>query len=285
MAENEELLPPEQPAEPQPEPHPDTQAGSSADYANYQPPQKQRRLKPNWRKLGIVGAVVVVLFAIVGAVYWFVLREKPTSQPTGTNQTEQTGSQLAPAAEQVTTKTKHYVSQNFRLEFDYPEDWTASEDNTEAITVLSTDLKLRDASSKDVVGQVYFRIRSHTQKLDGLDAGNATAVRNSEKISYTKPTEVQRDSTYISFLRYSTSTEANTLDAMYITGDLGYQKDQDVPKLDIEKVDPVISFEFYLCPNSGCVEISGVTGIGISTWDNPNISGPLKSMLQSLTIQ
>ena len=280
MADNEELLPPEQPTEAQP----DKQADSSADYADYQPPQKQRKLKVNWRKLGMVGGVFVILTVIAGGVYWFVIKKEPNTQTTDTNQTEQTGGQLAPAADQITTKTKHYVSQNFRLEFDYPEDWTASEDNAEAITVLSTDLKLKDAAGKDVVGQVYFRIRSHTQKLEGFDSGNATAVRNSEKISYTKPTEVQRDSTYISFLRYSTSTEANTLDAVYITGDLGYQKDQDVPKLDIEKVDPIISFELYLCPNSGCEEVSGVSGIGVSTWDNPSVSGPLTNMLKSLTI-
>ena len=273
-------MPPEQPTEAQP----DKQADSSADYADYQPPQKQRKLKVNWRKLGMVGGVFVILTVIAGGVYWFVIKKEPNTQTTDTNQTEQTGGQLAPAADQITTKTKHYVSQNFRLEFDYPEDWTASEDNAEAITVLSTDLKLKDAAGKDVVGQVYFRIRSHTQKLEGFDSGNATAVRNSEKISYTKPTEVQRDSTYISFLRYSTSTEANTLDAVYITGDLGYQKDQDVPKLDIEKVDPIISFELYLCPNSGCEEVSGVSGIGVSTWDNPSVSGPLTNMLKSLTI-
>ena len=284
MAENEELLPPVQPTETQT----DDQSGSSADYANYQPPQKQR--SPIWRKLAIAGGALILLVAVAGGVYWFIIREKSVSQPAGTTETAQDGIQLAPAADQITTKTKHYVSQNFRLEFDYPEDWTANEETSGSsetqptVVILSPDLKLKDTTGKDVVGQILFSIRTPNDKLQGLDAG-ATAVRNSEKITYAKPTQVQRDSTYISFLHYATSTEPNTLDAVYITGDLGYQKDQDVPKLDIEKVDPIISFEFYLCPNSGCVEISGVSGIGVSTWDNPNISGPLTKMLQSLTIQ
>src|SRR3990167_8611147 len=283
MAENEELLPPEEPAEPQPDP----QIRSSADYANYQPPGKQRR--PIWRKLAIAGGALILLVAVAGGVYWFVIREKPASQPAGTAETAQDGSQLASAASQITAKTKHYVSQNFRLEFDYPEDWTASEETSGSsetqptVVILSPDLKLKDTTGKDVVGQILFSIRTPNDKLQGLDAG-ATAVRNSEKITYAKPTQVQRDSTYISFLHYATSTEPNTLDAVYITGDLGYQKDQDVPKLDIEKVDPIISFEFYLCPNSGCEGVSGVSGISVSTWDNPSISGPLTNMLKSLTI-
>jgi hypothetical protein len=83
-------------------------------------------------------------------------------------------------------------------------------------------------------------------------------------------------------LRYADNTEG--LDAIYITGDLGYAKDQNVPEADIQKVDPIISIEFYLCPDSGCVEVSGVSGIGVETWEDESVSTPLTSMLESLVI-
>lgn len=278
MADNEELLPSQQPTEAPP----DKLAGSSADYANYQPPQKQR--SPIWRKLAIVGAAIVVLFAIVGAVYWFVLREKTPIQTADTAQNSQSGSQLAQADSQITTKTKHYVSQNFRLEFDYPEDWFAGQDNAEQITLLSPDLKLKDTDNKDVVGQISLSIQSNGLKIPGVEGDGAVASRASTKINYVKPTSAQRDSTYISFLRFSESQSAQALDGVFITGDLGYQKDQNVLSADIEKVNPIIYLNFYLCPNTGCIEVSGVYGIGLATWDNPNISGPLTKMLESLVI-
>ncbi|MBI2007801.1 hypothetical protein HYS85_00990, partial [Candidatus Saccharibacteria bacterium] len=194
----------------------------------------------------------------------------------------QTAQNSTPAAAKITTETKKFESVNFKLSFDYPGNWTASEDNADEINVLSPDLKLKGVDGKDVTGQIYFRIRAKGQKLEGLDGGSATAILNSEKIAYTSPTQVQRASTYISFLRYAGGSEG--LDAIYITGDLGYEKDQTVLKTDIEKVDPIISIEFYLCPNSGCVELSGVYGIGVETWTDENIADSLGNMLKSLVI-
>lgn len=253
---------------------------STADYANYEPPDKRRN--PIWRKLAIGLVALVVLLSLAGAAYWFIKNRQSTNEPASNADTVQNGNQLAQAASQITAKTKHYVSQNFRLEFDYPEDWTASDDNSEEISVLSPDIKLTSTEGQPVIGQIYFRVRANGQKLQGLEGGNATAVRASVKIAYTKPTQVQRDSTYISLLRYAGTMEG--LDGVYITGDLGYQKDQAIPEIDIEKVNPIISIEFYRCPDSGCVEVSGINGIGVASWDDKNISGPLESMLKSLVI-
>ena len=256
---------------------------STADYANYEKPPMPRnpiwaKLKPG-RKLGIVVAVVILVAALGGGGYWFYKNRQSDSKPAETSQTNQNST---PAAAKITTETKHYDSANFRLGFDYPGNWTASEDNAEQITVLSPGIKLKGTDGKDVTGQIYFRIRAKGQNLEGFENNAATALMASEKIAYTSPTQVQRASTYISFLRYAENNAG--LDAVYITGDLGYEKGQTVPKTDIEKVDPIISIEFYLCPNSGCVELSGIYGIGEQTWEDEDISGPLKNMLTSLVI-
>ena len=251
-------------------------ARSTADYANYQKPQKQRN--PIWKKLGIVLLITVLLASLAAGGYWFFKNRKSSDTPAETSQTAKSS---APA-QTITTETKNYDSESFKLSFDYPGNWTASEDNPEEIKVLSPDLKLKGTDGGDVTGQILFKIRASSQKLPGLDSGDALAVLDSEKITYSKPTEVQRASTYISFLRYADNTEG--LDAIYITGDLGYSKDQQVPEADIQKVDPIISIEFYLCPDSGCVEISGVSGIGVETWEDESVSVPLTNMLESLVI-
>lgn len=256
-------------------------ARSTADYADYEKPKKPRN--PKWRmlgrKLGIGAAILILVAALGGGGYWFYKSRKSSDKPSETSQTAQNNSL---AADKITTETKQFDSTNFKLSFDYPGNWAASEDSAEEINVLSPDIKLKTVDGKDVVGQIFFRIRAKGQKLQGLDSGDATAILSSEKVAYTSPTQVQRASTYISFLRYAGNTEG--LDAVYITGDLGYEKDQTVLKTDIEKVDPIISIEFYICPNSGCVELSGVYGIGEEIWADENISVPLKNMLTSLII-
>lgn len=254
---------------------------STADYADYEKPKKPRN--PRWRKLGRrfgIGAVILILIAALGGGgYWFYKNGKSDDKKADTSQTAQNN---APAAEKINTETKKFESVNFKLSFDYPGNWTASEDNPEEISVLSPGIKLKGADGKDVTGQIYFRVRAKSQKLQGFDGGPATAIIDSEKIAYTSPSQVQRASTYISFLRYSSNSEG--LDAIYITGDLGYEKDQTVPETDIQKVDPIISIEFYLCPKDGCVELSGVYGISEQTWEDEDISVPLKNMLTSLVI-
>ncbi|HLG90969.1 MAG TPA: hypothetical protein VI336_02295 [Candidatus Saccharimonadales bacterium] len=250
---------------------------STADYADYEKPQKPRN--PIWKKLGITAAVLVLVAALGAGGYWFYKNRKSDDKTAGTSQTTQS---TAPTAEKITTETKKFESASFKLSFDYPGNWAASEDNPEEVTVLSPGVKLKSVDGKDVTGQIYFRIRAKGQPLQGFENGNAVAVLDSQKIAYTNPTQVQRASTYISFLRYADNTQG--LDAIYISGDLGYEKDQDILKSDIEKVDPIISIELYLCPDSGCKEISGVYGISEEIWNDEEISGPLTSMLESLVI-
>lgn len=250
---------------------------STADYANYQKPEKPRN--PIWKKLGIGAAALVLVLGLAAGGYWFIKNRGAGPKPASSSESAQ---QSNNATSQITTETKKFESADFKLSFDYPGNWTASEDNPEEISVLSPGIKMKDVDGKDVTGQVYFRVRAKGQKLQGFDKGDATAVLSSEKIAYTSPSQVQRASTYITFLRYADN--AAGLDAIYITGDLGYEEGQTIPKTDIEKVDPIISIEFYLCPNSGCMELSGVYGIGAETWSNENIKLALENMLKSLTI-
>jgi hypothetical protein len=258
---------------------------STADYANYQKPEKPKLVKTpsvktpnlNFKKFLKIILILALIVGIAAAAYMVFFKAKPAKAPTKSTSSS-SSSQSAANESDISTATKHYDSNNFNLGFDYPEDWKVSDvDGSGKLTVTSPTTQLKDTSGQSVSGQIVMVIRDKTQKLTEFDKGSATAVKDSEKIAYTKPSQTQRASTYISFLSYASSTSSGGFNGIYITGDNGYQKDQTVPMADINKVDPVINITF--------LKDGTPMSIAISSWNDTNFSDPLKAMLQSLSIQ
>lgn len=259
---------------------------SSADYANYSPPAKKSKVPKikvpslDLRKPAKYLLILLILGAIGAGVYKFVLNKPEKDKVANQADTSQANQ---PQASQITTATKNYSSQDFALSFDYPEDWTVADGSREELKVISPAIKLKDANGQLVNGQILMTIQSPNLKIVGFESkGNALAVIDSKKINYSKPTQNQRASTYISFLRYDGNSSG--LDAIYITGDNGYQKDQAVPEIDIRKVEPIIRIIFGKCADSGCIELQPAFSIDADSWNDTNLSGPLEAMLQSLVI-
>ena len=230
--------------------------------------------------------LVLVLVVVIGfGAYWFFIKKDSKA---GTNKNSGNTSQQPQqtnAEDIITAETEHYASTGFMLEFDYPADWKVTETTGDGkLTVRSPSLQLEGADGRPVTGQVMLTIRNKQQALPEFDKGNAVAVRESEKIAYTKPSSVQRGSTYLSFLNYASSTAEDSLDGLYITGDIGYQKDQAIPKADFTPVDPVINVAFVKCTDSSCDGEGTATGISTSMWEKGSFAKPIKAMLQSLTI-
>ncbi|PJE65284.1 hypothetical protein COU91_02460 [Candidatus Saccharibacteria bacterium CG10_big_fil_rev_8_21_14_0_10_47_8] len=253
---------------------------STADYANYEPPEKKRN--PVWHKLFTIFIILVVIAGLGGGAYWYLKNHKSAKKPATSAQTSQT---VKPATSQIATVTKHYDSSNFYLGFDYPQDWKVTDSGGGQMTIVSPSIQLKSASGQSVNGQIVMTIRSKEQKLPEFDSGNATAALASQKINYTKPSQNQRGSTYISYLRYASSTSSTALDGIYITGDSGYTVGQAIPKVDISKVDPIISIGFVKCNSSDCSGINAVVSIAASSFEDKTFSGPLESLFKSLAIQ
>ena len=125
-------------------------------------------------------------------------------------------------------------------------------------------------------------IANQGQNLNVFDKGNATAVLASQKIAYTSPTQNQRANTYLSFLQYASTTQNGALDGVYITGDNGYQKGQDVPKSDVAGITPLVSVTFIQCANSACSGSTTALSVAASAWSDTSLSGPVTKMLESL---
>lgn len=227
----------------------------------------------------IISLVALAVLALgAGGVYWFILNHKSTANFGAPSQTSQSQSaQAAPAAAQIAAATKSYTSPNFNLSFDYPQDWIVTDGGGGSMTVKSPLIQLKNAAGQTVTGAILLTIRDHSQKLTEFNSGNATAVRDSVKIAYTKPTQTQRANTYISFLQYAGTRTLGALDGVYITADNGYQKGQAIPLVDVQKVDPIISLTFF---DSSGKPLS----VQNTMWDDQNFAGPLTKLLQSFSI-
>jgi hypothetical protein len=244
-------------------------------------PRKFEPLPPNYHKnptkKGRYAFIAVVVLLIIGAaVYWFLLKPKPATAPTSVNSSS---SSRNSQSTQAKLDTEHYESSNFNLGFDHPKDWKVSDvSGSGKLTVTSPVMKLTDSDNQKVDGQIIMTIRDKTQKLSEIDKGAAAAILDSEKIAYTKPAETQRGNTYISFLNYASSTGSNAagIDGIYITGDAGYQKDQEVPAVDISKIDPIINVIFM--SNNKAITIDS------KNWSDNSFSKPIKTLVQSLAI-
>lgn len=256
-------------------PH-DQQGFEIHTYDEYQPPQqpaKEQRRSHKW----LIILVVLILVAGGAGAYWYI-GHKPKQPAAKTNTSAKQTAAL------IASQTQNHSSPDFNLSFDYPTDWTVTDTlGSGAVTARSPALQLKDTQNQNFTGQIVFTIRGKQLPLPEFDKGNATAIRVSEKIAYSKPSASQRGSTYISFLNYASSA-GSTLDGIYITGDVGYQKDQAIPKADIVPIDPVVSVSFVKCANSSCNTDGTAAGVAPAMWDDAAFSGPLKKMLQSLVI-
>ncbi len=263
-----------------------SQATATEEYEEYSKHAKAYTApRHRLRKLLIILLVVVLLGSAGAGVYLLLNRKDTTNNATkNTSNSRSASTDTTPKASTITTTTEHYVSNGFMLEFDYPKDWVVNEPTTGGVlTVKSPALSLKDASGKAFNGQVVLTIRSKQQALPEFDKGNAVATIASQKINYTKPSQAQRGATYLSFLTYASSGQSTGLDGVYITGDVGYQKGQAIPKADFTPVDPVISVTFAKC-TGGCGADATAASIDANMWQDETFGKPLTSMLESLTI-
>lgn len=239
-------------------------------------PKKSRKFL---RFLGWMLLIAVLTAGLGGAGWYYFLRE-----PVKEINQEATQQQAAATPPAVTSsQTKHYNSSNFSLEFDHPSNWIVT-DNTAKLTVASQGVKAKTVSGTSQMTQVVVTIQPKQASTPAFKAGNATAVRESEKITYTKPSPAQRGSSFISFLGYADSAEKG-LDAVYVTGDNGYTKGQAIPQVDVAKADPLITVTFNSCSDAKCSTPGKALTLSPATWDDETFSKPIKDLLQSLVVQ
>ena len=237
------------------------------------PPAAYKR-KRVWPKVLI--CIVVLAVAAYGA-YWFGNHEanKETNKKAQT-----TASQSQKQSAAVTTATKQYTSTNYSLSFNYPATWTVN-DTTAKLTVTSPATQLAIPTGAKTSVHVIVTIQNQETAIPGFPSGGAVAALASNLLVYAQPSSIQRAQTYISYLSYTTS---NGLDAVYVTGNIGYQQGQAVPMSDIVQGDPLISVAFESCTDASCTNGKPVT-LSASDWQSSAVSKQVTSLLESLVVQ
>lgn len=242
-------------------------------------PQGQHRPKRIWPKIVLVAAVLAA--AAVGS-FWLgnhqASKKQTAKSPTAT---KSQASQAKPQQRaQAATETKHYDSSIYTLGFDYPKTWTVS-DTSARLAVTSPVTQLSTAVGSKINGRVVVTIQNPVSSIAGFPAGGAVASLASSHLTYKQPSSVQRAQTYLSYLSFGTGSG---VDALYITGDNGYQQGQLVPMSDVVKGNPLISVMFTSCADENCTAPKTVT-VGAGWWQASVVSKDVTNLIESIVLQ
>lgn len=248
---------------------------AAAEYvSNLQPVKDDRRRKKRNRIL----AMMLLMLVVLGVAGYFLFQKTDTpnqQQAPQTAQPQQTDGQA------ITTKIEEFVSQDMNLSFEYPGSWSVDDSTKGLVKVDSSVTKLTDINGEQSDAKAIITFLSTGSEVPGFGESSATATRDSEKIAYSSPSQSQRAKTYLSFAAFGRSG----LDAVFVTGDSGYQTGQLIPESDIKKGDPIISVTFYGCDDAACAgEGSGAYTIRTDEWESNETLQAIQNLLKSLRV-
>lgn len=259
-----------------------------AQYDEDRPKKGKRLLMVVLRLFGWIFVTALITGIIAAAGWYFWLSKDKDNQPATDESSENTSSDQQPAdatTEQDTAEaTNNFNSVAFGLQFDYPQSWQATEgvDNKVVATSPATQLQMAGGGTQN--SQIMLTVQHKQASLPEFTKGSALAAIESEKIDYAKPSQVQRASTYISFLSYATSS-VKGIDGVYITGDSGYVQNQYIPQDDVVKSDPLIMVTFRACDDEKCTTPGAAVTLNASAWGDTELAGQVKRILKSIVVQ
>jgi hypothetical protein len=146
-------------------------------------------------------------------------------------------------------------------------------------------MKLTDAQGQAVTAQIFMTMVPQGQVPAVFGNTDATAVLTSQLIKYTNPTSSQRAQTYLSFVQYASTVTLGGLDGLYVTGNYGYQKDQNIPRTDVVNLNPLVTITFGKCSDATCATGATPLTIASTDWNSSSLSAPILSLLTSLSFQ
>lgn len=242
----------------------------------------KRKKSSGGKRRWLIAGIILVLLLVGGAVAYVFTRNDSKTQtdaPAATDAVDSSNADLS--SDLASTETKDFTAAQLGLSLKYPSNWTV--DETDGAVIFRSPAAHLPSMKPGLQGRVEVMIRAKGQPLPEFENGNATATRASELLTYTNPSQSQRANSHLTFVAYA--PEVNGLNAMYITGDNGYQKDQAVPQVDIANMDPVITVTFLACGDKPDCSSASPTSLDPSAWDDETFSSVLKTMLQSITVQ
>lgn len=184
-----------------------------SDYTGNQPTQRwegppghMRAVEPSQpgnsrKKLFIIIGIVVLVLLLAGGAYALLSGKQSEDTPQNTANTNQQSQQPEEPATPKATGPQTFKSSQLNMEFTYPEDWTMRENTDKTVITLTspqTTYQKKDGSS--TTGVFTLKLRNGlVPAAMKPNIQNAVAMKDSEIIAYTSPTEQQRQYTNVSF--------------------------------------------------------------------------------------
>jgi len=243
----------------------------------YIPPKKVKKSK--WW-VGVVVLVVVIL----GLGAWAYSSHKtPVKKIVASKKVVLKPKKVVPSQTLPAIPSSIHTSVAYGLTFNYPTSWNVVDSGSAPLLVTSPVMNLIADTGQTELGQIVLTIAQPNLLPPGFTS-TSVAVLKSQKLAYTKPTANQAADTYISFVQYPSTTVVGGLNGIYVSGNYGYQKDQQIPASNINQVNPLIYFSFYSCASSACpLTTRQPLTISISQWNSSSFQDPILLILKSLS--
>lgn len=253
---------------------------NTADYVrNLQPVKDQKR---RTRKKWLFVLLIFILVTAAAAGYFFIY--EPSSSPAPVNPTSSSDEKVSEATP-AEVEVKTYTSDGLNISFEYPSNWILNDTTQGIVTVTSPMMELNDISGEEVEAQAVITFMSTGSEVPVFnEVTSMIATLDSKRITYEEPTRNQREQTYLSFAGLTVSG----LDAVFITGNSGYQKNQAIQESDIKKIEPIISVMFNKCSADACSDSNQTkSSIAIqpSEWEQRATLRTAQQILQSLKVK
>lgn len=176
--------------------------------------------------------------------------------------------------------TASYTSKYFGVTLSYPKAWSLSDSRQGTLNIVSPLTKLVADTGEQVSGKITMSILKQGSLPAALTAGNDLAVLDSNIISYANPSSDQSGQTYVSYVQYSSTSVVGGLNAVYVTGNYGYQKDGVIPTSDINNMNPLVIVSFNECTSKLCDKFTPLT-IKSSSWSGTSLGQIITNIIES----
>ncbi len=182
--------------------------------------------KPKKSKAPMIVLIVIVVLALAGGAYWFFTSgpgHKKDKAATSSGQTKTGSSEQTSNNDQGSSELKTFKSDKLGLGFSYRSDWKAKE-NADKSEIIITSPSVTYSKKDGTTTKGVFTVKMRNGLIpDGMKPTiqNAVAIKASEVIAYTAPTEQQRQYTNLSF-----GGSGTNLNFFIVTGSVAFKANE-----------------------------------------------------------
>lgn len=242
-------------------------------YAKVAPKNNHPKKKKSKSKYLLLAFTLILLIGIS----FYLYSEKHKSKITAENSKTKV---VAPSFSNF-NKANNYNSTGFGLSITLPAGWNVQSDDFNGIIIDSPLVELKNPDNTKQQYKVILTMALTGVVPASVSVHNPTAVIDSSKITFTNPSASQKAQSYLSFIRYSNESNQDSVNALFLTGNSDYQKNDTILSASLKRLNPTVFYSFVKCPSGNCSSSS--SAINISNWSDKDFRNTLTKILCSIS--